>query len=212
MYKNQMKAQKILCLLAVIVAAVLFLYALGIMTDLYDALYPTLSINVTENKEAGGYKIDVSEQVFSGKTVSGAKVYTDMQPFNQTLVKLSIVYILLGVLLFITNTNVRRRYYIGNYVSVGLFAAASIGIPVYAHIQIENFKKQWQAVDFNALKEYSNTFKSTYTESTLWFDLHYAVCALMIVVAALLVACTVWKVMLMKDEEKLVAEGKGAKA
>ena len=207
MYKKQMIAQKILCFLAVIVAVILFLYALGIMTDLYDALYATLKITVTENAETGGYALNVSE-----RSVAGAKVYTNMQPFNQWLVAASIVYILLAVLLFVTNTNVRRRYYIGNYVSTGLFTVASIYIAVYAHPYIEAFKTRWQAVDFIALKEYSEMYNSTYTESTLWFDLHYAVFALMVIAAVLLVANAVWKVMLMKEEAKLVTQGKEANA
>lgn len=207
MYKKQMQAQKLLCLLAVIVAAILFLYSLGIMTDLYDALYTTLRITVTENAETGGYGLNVTE-----RSVAGAKVYTNMQPFNQWLVIASIVYILLAVLLFVTNTNIRRRYYIGNFVSIGLFTVASIYIVVYAHPYIEAFKTRWLAVDFAALKEYSEMYNSTYTESTLWFDLHYAVFALMILTAVLLVACAVWKVMLMKEEAKLVAEGKEAHA
>ena len=206
MYKKQMTVQKILCLLAVIVAVILFLYALGIMTDLYDALYTTLRIRVVEGGE-GGYGLDVTE-----RDVPGARVYTNMQPFNQWLVAASIVYILLAALLFVTNTNVRRRYYTGNYVSIGLFAAASVYIAVYAHPYIEAFKVRWLAVDFAALKEYSETFNSTYTESTLWFDLHYGVFALMILAAVLLVACAVWKVMLMKEEAKLVEAGKEAKA
>ena len=205
MYKKQMKAQKILCLLAVIVAVILFLYALGIMTDLYDTLYTTLRIRV--EGEDGNYSLNVTE-----RSVPGAKVYTNMQAFNQWLVTAGIVYILLAVLLFITNTNVRRKYYIGNYVSIGLFTAASVYIPLFAHGYIEIFKAQWQAVDFAALKEYSETFSSTYTESTLWFDLHYAVFALMILAAVLLVACAVWKIMLMREEAKLVEAGKGAKA
>ena len=207
MYKKQLKAQKILCLLAVIVAAILFLYALGVMTDLYDTLYATLKITVTENADTGGYALSVTE-----RSVPGAKVYTNMQSFNQWLVIASIVYILLAVLLFVTNTNIRRRYYIGNYVAVGLFTVASIYIAVYAHPYIEAFKARWLAVDFAALQEYAEMYNSTYTESTLWFDLHYGVFALMIIAAVLLVANTVWKVMLMKDEAKLVAEGKEAKA
>ena len=206
MYKNQMKVQKILCLLAVIVAVVLFLYALGIMTDLYDTLYTTLRIRVEEG-EAGGYSLNVTE-----RSVTGAKVYTNMQPLNQWLVTASIVYILLAVLLFVTNTNVRRRYYIGNYASIGLFTVASIYIAAYAHPYIEAFKGKWLEVDFEALKEYSETYSSTYTESTLWFDLHYVVFALMIITALLLVANAVWKVMLMKEEAKLVEAGKGVKA
>ena len=206
MYKKQMTVQKILCLVAVIVAVVLFLYALGIMTDLYDTLYTTLRIRVVEG-EAGGYSLNITE-----RDVPGAKVYTNMQEFNRWLVSAGIVYILLAVLLFVTNTNVRRRYYIGNYVSIGLFAVASFYIPLSAHGYIEIFKAQWQKVDFAALKEYSETFRSTYTESTLWFDLHYGVFALMFLAAILLVACAVWKVMLMKEEAKLVAAGKGANA
>lgn len=206
MYKKQLKVQKILCLLAVVVAVILFLYALGIMTDLYDTLYTTLRIRVEEDG-AGGYSLNVTE-----RDVPGAKVYTNMQQFNQVLVQYSIVYILLAVLLFVTNTNVRRRYYIGNYVSIGLFAVASVYIPLFAHGYIEIFKAQWQSVDFAALQQYADTFSSAYTESTLWFDLHYAVFALMIIAAILLVACAVWKIMLMKEEAKLVAEGKEANA
>ena len=190
-----------------VVAGILFLYALGIMTDLYDTLYATLRISVTENAETGGYALSVAE-----RSVAGAKVYTNMQQFNQVLVQYSIVYILLAVFLFVTNTNVRRRYYIGNYVAIGLFTAASVYIPLFAHGYIEIFKAQWLNVDFAALQQYALDYNSTYTESTLWFDLHYAVFALMILTAALLVANAVWKITLMKDEARLVAEGKGAKA
>ena len=90
---------------------------------------------------------------------------------------------------------------------MGLFTAASIYIPIFASPYIQIFKGQFLQVDFAALKEYSETFGSHYTESTMWFDLQYVVFALMIVSALLLVACTVWKVMLMKQEKKLVAEG-----
>ena len=205
MYKKQLKLQKILCLLAVVVAVILFLYALGIMTDLYDTLYTTLTI-------PPGVPVEPNSSNVREEYVPGAKVYTDMQPFNRTLVTCSIVYILLAVLLFVTNTNIRRRYYIGNYVATGLFAVASIVIPVYAHGNIESYKTKWLAVDFEALKDFSQKFNTTYTKSTMWFDLHYAVSALMIITAILLVANAVWKAMLMKEEARLVNTGKGVKA
>ena len=47
-----------------------------------------------------------------------------------------------------------------------------------------------------------------YTESTFWFDLHYAVFGLLLAVCALLVANAVWKVRLMKEEAGLVEEGR----
>ena len=63
MYKKQMKLQKILCLALLIVCALIFLYSLGIMTDLYDSLYSTYRRGKT--------------------TISGAEVYADMQGFNR---------------------------------------------------------------------------------------------------------------------------------
>ena len=208
MYKKQLKIQKAVCLLALVVAVILFLYALGIMTDLYDSLYSTLRIRVEEDENsATGYSITATE-----RSVSGSMVYYNMQEFNKRLVTYSLVYIVLAALLFVTNTSIRRKYYISNYISIGLVTAASLYIPIYTHPYIEIFKAQWQKVDFAALKEYADTFSSTYTESTLWFDLHYGVFALMFIAAILLVACAVWKVMLMKEEAKLVTAGKEANA
>ena len=110
MYKKQMTAQKILCLAAIIVSAIFFLYSLGIMTDLYDSLYDTMrnpnDLNQTD--------------------VSGSIIYYAMQAFNRQLLMLSIGQILLAALLFITNTHSRRRYYIGNYVSTGLFTVFAV--------------------------------------------------------------------------------------
>ncbi len=207
MYKKQLKAQKIVCLVALIVTVILFLYALGLSTDLYDALYPAMRIRVEEDANSPeGYTITATE-----RSVSGAMVYYNIQAFNKVLVNYSIVYIILAALLFVTNTSIRRKYYISNYISIGLFTVASFYIPIFAHSYIEIFKAQWLNVDFAALKEFSETYKSTYTESTLWFDLHYVVFALMIIAALLLVACCVWKILLMKDERKLVEEGKGKK-
>lgn len=208
MYKKQLKAQKIVCLVALIVTVVLFLYALGIMTDLYDTLYGALRIKVTEDANSPtGYSVTAAE-----RSVPGALVYYNMQEFNKVFVKYSIAYIVIAALIFVTNTSTRRKYYITNYISIGLFTAASIYIPIFAHSYIEVFKQQWLSVDFEALKSFSETYKSAYTESTLWFDLHYVVFALMIIAALLLVACCVWKVLLMKDEKKLLEEGKKVKA
>ena len=38
MYKKQMGFQKLICILALVAGFVVFLYSLGIMTDLYDCL------------------------------------------------------------------------------------------------------------------------------------------------------------------------------
>ena len=192
MYKKQMKAQKIICLAAIIISAAVFIYSLGIMTDLYDTLYSTM------RNPSDHLKTDVT----------GSIVYYNMQDFNSAFLKASIVLLLLGVLLFITNTNIRRRYYIGNYISVGLYAAASAVLSVWAHSQIEIYKAQFLQVDFETLREHADMWGTAYTESTFWFDIHYAVFGLLLLAAAALVANAIWKTKLMKEEKALIGQGK----
>ena len=192
MYKKQMTAQRILCLAAIIASAIFFLYSLGIMTDLYDSLYDTM------RNPSNPFQTDVE----------GSIVYYNMQEFNRMFLMLSIVQLLLGALLFITNTHSRRKYYIGNYVATGLFVAGGVYNAVFAHQYIEIFKAQFLQVDFAALKEHAEMWGTLYTESTFWFDLHYAVFGLVLIVCALLTANAVWKARLMKTEQHLLNEGR----
>ena len=195
MYKKQMTAQKILCLAAVIVGVIFFLYSLGIMTDLYDSLYDTM------RNPSNPMQTDVE----------GSIVYYAMQDFNRMLLTLSIGQILLGALLFITNTHSRRRYYIGNFVSTALFAAFAVYNTAYAHANIELAKAMFLQVDFAALKEHAEMWGTLYTESTFWFDVHYLVFGLLLLVSALLIANVFWKLSLMKDERRLIEEGQQGK-
>ena len=69
MYKKQMKFQKAVCLLVLAASVIVFLYSLGIMTDLYDALYTTIG---------APDKPDNTRR----NPVAGAFIYYDMQGFN----------------------------------------------------------------------------------------------------------------------------------
>ncbi len=192
MYKKQVKLQRILCVALLIFSAMVFIYSLGIMTDLYDALYST-------------YR--------RGKTsISGAEVFMDMQTFNKDFLHAAIGLILLAVLLFVTNTQNRRKYYIGNYAAIGLFTAGSVALSVWAHGQIEAFKAQFLTIDFTLLAEHAAKRKTLYTESTFWFDLHYLVFGLLLIGALLLIGNAIWKCKLMKEEQALIARGKEAVA
>ena len=195
MYKKQIKCQKILCIAAIIACALTFLYALGFMTDLYDALYSTMR-----------NPYDLTET-----DVPGSILYYMMQDFNKALLKYSIALILLACLLFLTQTHVRRKYYIGNYVSVGLYSVATVAYTVWAHAYIEGYKAAFLTqVDFEALKKHAELWKTTYTESTFWFDIHVAVFAIALIASAALVGVVFWKVSLMKEEQKLIEAGRKA--
>lgn len=196
MYKKQLTLQKILCFLAIGSSVIIFLYSLGIMTDLYDTLYSTMR-----------NPADLTQT-----DVPGSIVYYNMQNFNAYFLKCAIVLILLALLLFITNTHIRRKYYIGNYLAVGAFAAANFYVAFDAHSYIEAYKERFLRIDFEALRAHADLWKTAYTESTFWFDIHYVVFAISLLVSLGLIVCTVWKISLMKQEKALIAEGKGAAA
>lgn len=192
MYKKQLTLQKILCLLAISSGVIIFLYSLGIMTDLYDTLYSTMR-----------NPLDLTQT-----DVPGSIVYYNMQSFNAYFLRCAIILILLACFLFITNTHSRRKYYIGNYVAVAAFVIANFYVAFDCHRYIEIFKSRFLQIDFEALKKHAEFWKSAYSDSTFWFDIHYAVFAFSLLVSVGLVLCTVWKICLMKEENKLIAEGK----
>ena len=192
MYKRQMKIQRIACFLSLAASALVFLYALGLMTDLYDMLYTM----VPEPNNPDTVK------------VAGAMIYYDMQGFNQTLLRAGIGLILMSCLLFITNTHSRRKYYIGNYAAICLNAVANIGVALWARGQIVAYKTQYlTTVDFTQLERRLSR-AGTYTASTFWFDAHAGVFAVALVAVALLIVCAVWKLSLMKNEKRLLEAGR----
>lgn len=198
MYKKQLTWQKILCFAALAACGLMFVYSLGLSTDLYDGLFYALP----EEAKLETAKINVP----------GAEVYYQIQPFNRALLNSSIVLLLLACLLFITSTHSRRRYYIGNAVSTFAFAGAGIGVSIWAHQQIELFKAKFLQMDFEAYLKYATRRKKSYIDSTFWFDAHYVVIAVMILVCAALAVNFFWKLHLMKTEKKLINEGKGVSA
>ena len=196
MYKKQLQLQKILCFLGIGSSVLVFLYALGIMTDLYDSLYSTM----------------MNPSNLLQTDVPGSIVYYNMQQFNNALLRCSIILLLLSCLLFLTNTHSRRKYYIGNYLTIGAFAVYNIYVTIWAHSYIELFKQQFLQVDFEALRSHAELWKSAYTESTFWFDIHYLVFAVALIASLGLIANGVWKMRLMKEEAGLIEAGRRAAA
>lgn len=197
MYKKQMALQKALCILAVSASALVFIYALGYMTDIYDMIYMLRE---------------------SYKTEGIVQFLTDMDLFNRVLVRAGIGLILVSLTLLLTNTHIRRKYYVGNYVAVGLNVCADAAAAAWAHTQIAAFKAQYLSegfIDFETVKSWAdrnarNGGISVYTESTFWFDVHYFVFGILLLAAVLLILNTIWKISLMKRERNALAAGKAA--
>ena len=193
MYRKQMLMQKIVCFIMLASSVITFAYSLGIMSDLYESFY--YSIRSTENP--------------ARNPIAGSLIYYDMQDFNKAFLKAGIALILISLILFVTNTHIRRRYYIGNVVAVMVNVIANIAVAVWASAQIGVYKDKFlNEVDFQAFREYADLMKSYYTESTFWFDVHIYVFGFGILACLLLVANLIWKFMLMDQEQKLIKAGK----
>lgn len=194
MYKKQMLMQKIVCMMTLITSALVFVSSLGLSTDLYDALSKTILYP--------DYDLEYT-------SVTGSRVYYDMFGFNSAFTRVSIGLILVSLILFLTNTHSRRKYYIGNYVAIGLYSAANIAMAIWAHTWIEAYKSFFVTqVDFEALRKHADMWKTAYVDSTFWFDIHYAVFAISLIITGLLIANMIWKICLMKEEQKLIEAGK----
>lgn len=197
MYKKQVTFQKIVCLICLVAGALFFVYSLGLLTDLFDTLYSMIP----------------NPNNLDSAKVQGAGIYYEMQPFNRTLLRCSIGMILLSAVLFLTNTHIRRKYYIGNAVSTALNALADIAMAVWCHMQVAAFKTQYlTTVDFAELEK-RLARRGTYTDSTFWFDIHYLVCGVALIAAVLLIVNFIWKKKMMQEEQALLrSSGKAVSA
>ena len=112
MYKKQLRFQKIICLLAIIVAAVWFVYSLGFITTIYEQIGT------------------------AGSIVTGAQIYKDMQPFIKQFNTYGLYAILISILLLVTNTQVRRKYYVSNYIATAVNVVSAEAKPIYAYTNL----------------------------------------------------------------------------
>ena len=195
MYKKQLTWQKILCFAALAACGILFLYSLGLSTDLFDGLFYALP----EEAKLATAKVNVP----------GAEVYYEIQPFNRQLLNRSILLLLAGCLLFLTSTHSRRRYYIGNALSTAAFSIGGTVLSIWTHQNVEAFKAKFLQIDFETYAKYATRRKKAYIDSTFWFDAHYVVIAVVLLVCVALVINYFWKLSLMKAEKRLIEEGKG---
>lgn len=196
--KTQMKCQKKLCLILLILAALSFVVALGYETGVLYGFGTTLSSNAT------------SDPKVNSKFAAGGQLYIDSYEFNQMLMILGIVLILAVVCLYITATNSRRNYYISNYVVSILVIAIFIGISVYVMVNNASYLSRVYEVlaDEEAMEWYANraSILSTckYSENIFMFIATFVVYALDILGAIALALNLVWKHKLMKGEKELL--------
>ena len=188
MYKKQMLIQQIVCYALLAAAVLVFIYSLGIVTDLH---YNNFAM----------YAEDPQNPWFEG-----AELYLEIQPFNQQLTTLSIYLILSVLLVFVFGSHSRRKYYIGNYIAIGLNSALTVGVSIWGILNVIKYKAAFMNIDFEALEKWQNQLKKPYSISSFWIDAGYYVFAFAILVSLISLASLAFKIYVMHGEKKLLAE------
>ena len=204
MYKKQMILQRIVCFIVLIAAALVFIYSLGLVTDMYEMKF--------DYHAERYYKNGMTEEALSKVKVPGTEIFYDIQQFNRELTGAGIVLILLAVSQYIFQNQNRRKYYIANYITVGANAVGAIYYSWWGLSNILSYKARYMNIDFAELQKLNDRYNFTYTESTFWFDAGKVVFGILLAAMVLNLLNMVWKICLMSAEKKLVQAGKEGKA
>lgn len=198
--KVQMRFQKILVLVSLIVSILSIVLAIIFMSgNLSDIMY------YHGSPEEGG-------------DIYGVNSFTEpAQLFCDMLLIIGIVYLCCVVTLFITDTNKRRNYYITNYVSTGLAVLAAVVTAVFGLIMISILVSKFYGLDWETLTPIMESMSGPpeegglgapmVTKSPAMFIIGYVIMLLPLLDAAALILNLVWKLKLMKGEKELLEKG-----
>lgn len=197
MYKKQMTFQRIVCLAMIVACAIVFVYSLGLSTDLYDGAARTFR----------------SMKNLESSQVEGAAIYFKVDEFNKTLTIVALGMLLVNLILYVTGTNSRRKYYIGNFISVGLSTVCNVGVSYWAVTELMELRTEYLKMDFKKLEEVVSTRANAYyTDSTFWFDAAWIVFGLVVLLTVLLIVNLVLKIIMMNSEKRLIGSRKDVRA
>ena len=198
--KTQMRFQKILALLTLIISAITIVYSFGFFTgDL-----ATLSKIVTTRSFLRDYT-DAQQNAM-------INTYYTALSINDLLMWLGIIFLLVVVFIYITASQKRRNYYKTNYIAVILAAAyaavfAIIGIAVISSVLV-SLNASVTADIWQAYKEYNDSNGlNNYMHTPVMFYIGYVVFAIVLVDALAWVYNLIWKIKLMKGEKALLEAG-----
>jgi hypothetical protein len=190
MIKFQKKFQKIIVFVTLLMCVAMFIYALGTTTTTYDSLFQAFDPDLLPEEQVA---------------FPGAEMFYEVEAYTKTFVNYAIIMLLISLTLFFTNTHVRRKYYIGNYIATAATCLAIVAFSVWIFINNTEYYQRYAAIDFVGLKEYLEMRFKTFVEpSYVWFKVGYVLPVLFLLTAAGLIFNLILKLILMKQEEKLL--------
>lgn len=212
--KIQIKFQKILFLITLIIAALSLVYGFAYCTGAISYAISARSGSFSGRLRDNPINADALYQFVMGKGEFDGEVWADAgMGFNDLIVILSVVLVVVAALQFFFATNSRRNYYITNYISVGVLAVYMVVVACIGFWGVSHSEALFNALDWQRYKEVYDSVVSGggmgwqyYSNSHAMFALGYVLYALILVNAIILVLNTVWKVLLMKGEKELLSK------
>lgn len=198
MYKKQMTFQRIVCVALLVACAIVFIYSLGLMTDMHNGIYQSYR---NGPREGDAYK--------------GTEIYQEMQPFNKNLTIISIGLILVSLFNYVMGTNSRRKYYIGNYVSIALSTICNVAATFWSMKELMQYRHDYVTKIDWSNQELKDTIESrggVFSDSTFWFDISYIVFGILILFTVLLIVNMVLKIIVMNSEKRMIGSRKDVRA
>lgn len=194
--KSQMRFQKILTIVTIVIAALSIVYALifcsGVIGQIDRLVYLEVELD-------GAILLNYRSQSFS-----------------DLFLILGIVLVLTVALMFIMGNHSRRKYYVTNYVAVGVYVAFALVFVVLLLVKLIGVQSALNAIDMEVAKEVytdpldANSPFGEWTDSAWTIYLGFAYMGLLIVNVVAVVLNLVWKIKLVQGERALL-EGKNLK-
>lgn len=212
------------------ISIILFLYSLLFMTPFYDMYLiddtakisidylPTYGIDIETYKQLyPGSIVDQTDEVnFGYFTIS---VMATLQAFNKTLFAIAFFGIVGSLILFIYRSQLRKRYYITNFISIGIVITFDLFASIFTLVNIFSFMKTFSSdINYEFLNVYqtiNNSFNadgivtSYFSFNTFsWvFILGIVLCAICILIAVYGIVFLVKKYLYQKEHPALDISG-----
>lgn len=188
--KLQMKFQKILLLVSLILAAISIVYSFAYFTGSLSTLYPYVTGK-------------------GSRDINCADTYYFAQDFNGLMLILSIVYLAVIVAMYFMQCSKRRNYYITNYI---VTIAAAVYIAVFAVLCIAmnaaTLSMFLNDIDWEKYRGNYDPADPAYgfDDSVAMFALGFVLHVIVLLDAVALGLNLLWKHKLMKGEKQLLAQ------
>ena len=229
--KTQIKFQKILSLVTLIIAAIAFVYVICFFSGNLSAMmdYSTLnySVGYLDIVEVNGveYTFGRNNQVITADFLDPYNTWIyDAQAAMDTLVVLCIIFFVVIALAYILCMNSRRKYYVSNYVMSGVIIAYAVFLAIFGLATVISLMSSfYEGAFFSLADTYANNpvdlevakflvlqkngvFDTQISDSPLMFVLGIVAFVLVLFVAVAWVYNLIWKIKLMKGEKELLSK------